>query len=179
MSIPKNWKPCTDTKAQVIFSEIIAEAKRRGYNYNGSDLMVYTKNTTAYGECRSQPTTKPTLPHYYSWIGVHKSVLNNYRVLTEVLVHEIAHSFVPELHHNRIWKTIGDDIGSKFGVSVRPTASTDYYESKGVVITPTAQYIVQCPQCGSRWEYFRMCKSVKDPAAFRCGKCGSALTRVK
>ena len=179
MPIPKNWKPCTDTKAQAIFSEIIAEAKRRGYDYNGSDLMVYTKNTAAYGECRSQLTTKLIIPHYYSWIGVHKSVLNNYRVLTEVLVHEIAHSFVPELHHNYVWQTIGDDIGSKFGVSVRPTASTDYYESKGVVITPTVRYIVRCPQCGSQWEYSRMCKSVKDPAAFRCGKCGSALVRVK
>ena len=179
MPAPKNWKICTDTKAQAIFLEIVAEARRRGYNYNGSDLMVYTKNTSAYGECRSQLMTKSFVPRYYSWIGVHRSVLNNYKVLTEVLVHEIAHSFVPELHHNHVWKTIGDDIGGKFGVSVRRMVSADYYESKGVVMTPAARYVIQCPQCGSRLEYSRMCKSVKHPATVRCGKCGSALVRVK
>ena len=89
----------------------------------------------------------------------------------DTLLHEVAHyitmilnPFKNENHSNKwldIFKTLGGS-GEIYGVE-----------------TAKPKYILECPHCKEQYNYFRMCKAVKNPSNYICSKCHKELNRVK
>lgn len=175
---PRTWTKCNDKEAKALFDEVLKEAENLGYRPHVlPDLMVFDA-TSYYGMCRSKKYGK----YYRSSIGINKKILMSRAILTEVLVHEIAHSVAPGEKHGPRWKKIGNTIGKRFGVTVERIKPQEFYKEEGVSIEedePEIKYIVECPCCHQRWEYARASKTAKHPELYRCGECKTELVRIK
>lgn len=175
---PRTWSKCNDKEAKTLFNEILKEAESLGYHPHVlPDLMVFDA-TSYYGMCRSKKYGR----YYRSSIGINKKILASRVILTETLVHEIAHSVVPKEKHGPKWKKVGNLIGKRFGVDVERIRPSDFYKKEGISIggeEPEAKYIVECPRCHQKWEYVRNCKTVRHPELYSCCKCKTELVRIK
>lgn len=92
-----------------------------------------------------------------------------------VVVHELLHTCPGCFNHGKKWKEYAQIIRNKMEISVNRTES---YEALGLVKPETKEkikYIVKCSGCGMEFPRRRMCKLVKTPERYRCGKCGNML----
>lgn len=67
--------------------------------------------------------------------------------IEDTLLHEIAHALVgPDHGHGAVWKRKCREIGAK----------PERLAAPGIKTTAKPNYVMECPNCGRRWERFRM-----------------------
>ena len=167
--IPRTWYECTEPEITNMYEDVHQQARRLGYYIDKPKLYVY-KSTRRFGECRTRGDV--------SVIALNEKFLECPEKCMETLVHEYAHAINPKDHHGVEWKSIGDDIGKHYGVSMSRTTP----ESEvGIKISKPKdiKYIVKCPKCGAQWRYERASKIVQHPEKYRCGHCKCELIRER
>lgn len=89
--------------------------------------------------------------------------LNSEEIVTDTLLHEIAHALAPAYsHHNHEWKRIAREIGCN--------GERCYGEE---VATPPKRYTLECPECKKIIHKDRVRKGVA------CGSCCKKLNGGK
>ena len=110
-----------------------------------------------FGSCRFNPR--------FITLSKHLTQLNDYKVVKNVILHEIAHALVgPENGHNWVWKQTAIEIG----------CDGERCYSKEDTILVERTLIAKCPNCGK--EYYRFRKPRKQ---YSCGKCSGGSYNEK
>lgn len=168
--VPRTWHQCNNEEILKIYKEIINEAERLGYNTKSPVLFMY-KSTRNWGLCRTS--------HDISYIALNEVFKENPERCRNTLIHELAHALSPSDHHGNKWRSIGDNIGAKWGITMSRCNSSDEIGLKMPKKEYKNEYIIECPKCKVQWHYQRMTKAVKKPSVYMCGKCKQKLVRVK
>lgn len=166
---PRTWHQCNSEKILEIYKEVLNEAERLGYNTKSPALFTY-KSSRNWGTCRTV--------RGISYIGLNEVFKQDPEKCRSVLVHELAHALSPQDHHGNKWRSIGDNIGSKWGIKMSRCGSSEEFGLE-MPMKETDKYTIECPKCKMQWHYMRMTKVVKAPETYRCGRCNQKLMRVK
>lgn len=146
------------------------------------------------------------IPLYWSagknTLGVyHRSKSNKYIKVTKYLaldtnqfrktfVHEYAH-YLNHIRndgagHDCNWYTLANKLGTKWGYRIERLNNifnddtvNDACKQALKSTVETSKYVVECPICGHKWYYNRMCDSVRYPHLYTHTKDGGKLVRVK
>lgn len=173
ISIPRTWKTCRNPDILRVFNEVCTEARNLGYVFKEPVLYII-KSTSSWGRCKFNCETNE------SAIALNEVFLKNPEACRNTMVHEIAHSIAIGDHHGDKWRAAGNNIGKKWNIDVQ---RTNNYESLGVEsIRKQAdlnKYVLKCRKCGHEYYHARMCDSVRNPSAYRCGCCKGDIYRVK
>lgn len=164
--IPSTWKEINDSEIDRIFESILREANDLGYLPDVHYELYRFKSTQYWGMCRT------TFSSEESVIGLNECILKSEEVLYKVIVHELAHACVPKEHHSARWERIGNEIGKRFGVTVK---RCDDYSDLGCTLEErkTAyKWVCECPHCGMRYERQKKTAIITNAKNYSCGRCG-------
>lgn len=90
----------------------------------------------------------------------------------ETIAHEVIHCVDGCMKHTGRWKEIVQRFNAAYGTHITRTCSAPKS------YTENAPYKIACEKCGNTIGYARMCKSVKHPELYSCGRCGGDFKRV-
>ena len=98
-----------------------------------------------------------------------------------VLAHEWIHAILEYrgIHecHGTYFKRIMNKLNDNgFNISVH--TNTAELKNDGIIVTPGTKYILKCEKCGKTWDFYRMCKTVKQASKCKHNGCGGSITRV-
>ena len=92
--------------------------------------------------------------------------------LYETIAHETIHTVDNCFDHKGLWKVIANKFNQAYGTHISRT------DTVPKAMVETAPYVIECEGCGYKIGYHRMCKSVKHPEYYLCGRCGGNFKRV-
>ena len=103
-------------------------------------------------------------------IEISKSIMNDEKLLTQTIAHELLHTCPYSMNHSARWKCYANIASGILGCSIkRVYINTQEKEAK---------YILKCLACSKEIKRIRISKAVKNPSKYRCA-CGGKLVRVK
>ena len=116
-------------------------------------------------------------------IGVSKRILEDsvpdYKTLS-VIVHELLHTCKDSIDHGTVWKKNARKVMEKYPeLTVTRTYPYTFFGFSVEEQIKNTPYVFQCVGCGVYSWHFGKSKMVKDPARFRCVKCGGGFKRIK
>lgn len=105
----------------------------------------------------------------------------NYDIQVNILAHEWIHAILAYIgiheSHGTYFKRIMNKLNANgFNISVH--ADFNELRESGVTVTPGTKYILKCEKCGKTWDYYRMCKTVRNASKCNHIGCGGRITRV-
>lgn len=130
---------------------------------------------------------------YERYIKLTKYLALDTNQFRKTFVHEYAH-YLNNIRnkgkgHDYNWYVLANKLGEKWGYKIERLENIQGNENineacKQALKRPrktaeTAKYIVECPICGHKWYYNRMCDTVKYPHVYTHTKDGGQLTRVQ
>lgn len=113
----------------------------------------------------------------YFKIELSPIIFNNENLLYNTIIHEMLHTCNGCFGHTGQWKVLADKVKSTYGYDITRVTNIREYG-----IEPSkrkTKYIVECPNCGKRWGYQRMCNVVKYTNLYKHIPCNCALVRNK
>lgn len=181
-----SWKPVKDNRIVALYSEVIAEALRKGflrYLDEKPPLRISGKLRRAIAFCyqhrvdckssRACIVLSDALPYQSD------------DFIRSTLVHELAHAICPlEEKHGERWYHAAYEIGKRWNYLPSRCASSckskDFNETlKKLHPKAVTEYKYQlvCPSCGRQFSRYKsMCAAVKRPR-YACGVCHTTLWR--
>ena len=106
----------------------------------------------------------------------------NYDSQVNTLAHEWIHAILAYIgiheSHGTYFKRVMNKLNANgFNISVH--ADFDELMDSGITVTPGTKYILRCDKCGRTWDFYRMCKKVRNASNYKHTGCGGSLTRVR
>lgn len=161
--------------------KLAAECERdlRSIGISPGCVDHWTVNTRAkrrWGLCR---TSKPG--HFD--ISISERLLQDDvddQAAKDTIMHELLHTVKDCYGHTGLWKELAEQVNRVLPQYTVKRASSE--AEKGVETTEraqTVQYTVRCTKCGKEYNRVKASKLILHPEKYRCGLCGSRLTRVK
>lgn len=93
-------------------------------------------------------------------------------ILYDVIAHETCHTIDGCFNHTGLWKYISTKFNKVYGTHIsRTTRIPD-------AVADSSRYVLQCPKCGCRIGYHRMCNAIKHPEQYECRTCKVDLVRI-
>ena len=103
------------------------------------------------------------------------TVLNDRRLATTTMVHELLHTCPGCQNHQQDWKAHAAKVSQAMGLDIQRTI---FVEGENPVLRhEEVKYLLVCQSCGKVIRRKRMSKAVKHPSKYRC-PCGGKLKRV-
>ena len=98
------------------------------------------------------------------------------KALLDTVMHELLHTCPGCADHQETWKRYAAMVNAAYGYDVKRCTSP---EEKGIKPTlENVRYRFRCTACGSIVERTRASAFTKNPAGYRCGKCGGTFERL-
>lgn len=99
--------------------------------------------------------------------------------LRDTIIHEMLHALTPKSGHKGKWITLANKVNraSKGKYNIKRCGDYDGIHEDELDKKNKPKYIIKCKKCGTTWNHYRMCPSVKHPERFRCG-CGGDIKLV-
>ena len=129
--VPRTWKLCSNQQIQAeydrLWEEIATQAKNTGIPPTNKPSLFTFGGHGSLGICRSaiDPAYKNRRRYVSLGIGINKVFLNHPDKVTETLIHEIAHAFVPEDKHGTEWKRLGNPVAKRRGLTITRLSSLE------------------------------------------------------
>lgn len=183
--LPKSWTRSDNELLNEIFRDVMAEARRLGYDLSGLTLspFVFPKSVgkTSGGTVYGQTRYNDRLNRVYIGFNAGLVASHDRQKILPVVVHEVAHSVKSARNdgHGDIWRKIGNAIGEPYGVTVESHVKDEERVENIAPVKRPDKYAIGCPTCGTSYGYARMCASVEHPEAWLCHKCRTKLVRIK
>lgn len=183
--LPKSWKRSDDALLNEIFRDVMAEAKRLGYDLSGLTPypFIFPKSAgkSSSGIVYGQTRYNDRLNRVNVGFNIGLVATHDLQKILPVIIHEMAHSVKTARHdgHGDIWKKTGDLIGEYYNITVERRVKDDERVDDIASVKRPGKYTIGCPKCGASWGYARMCASVEHPEAWQCHKCRTTLVRIK
>ena len=155
-----------------LYRGIVDALERLGYHPNKLDRpIMWHDSVKEFGTTYR----KKTDDGYKYWIKISKVLTEadgNPINLYETIAHETIHTIDGCFDHRGLWKVIANKFNRAYGTHISRTSEVP--ES----MIENSPYIIACEKCGQRIGYHRLCKSVKHPEWYVCGRCGGKFVRV-
>lgn len=158
-----------------LFDKVKNELKSLEIPISDDILGIHVNNRTKkrLGACKIEK--RPGKNPLYS-IEISRSVLQcTEEQICSVIAHECLHTCPQCFDHGKKWKEYGEKVSQALGYRISRTIETEEMGIKPAPGEEKVKYIVVCQNCGQIYERKRMCPLVRDPAKYRCGKCGMPL----
>ena len=115
-------------------------------------------------------------------IVISKRILNDKypeKYLKETIIHELIHTCDGCTDHGSGFKRIARIINKELGYNIKRCASPDEAKIYHEMYKPKERkYSIECPKCGSRWNYKIKCNTYKHPERYRCSRCKATLRQI-
>lgn len=155
-----------------MYKGIVEAVEALGYHPNKLERPIYWSNSKrVFGNTTKDCRFKT--PKYY--IDISKPLtlaLDNPFELYETIAHETIHTVDGCMDHGPKWKKIVGLFNAKYGTKISRTSSLP----EGLI--ESSPYVLECTECGKRFAFQRMCKTVKFPELYQCGECKGDLKRI-
>lgn len=92
----------------------------------------------------------------------------------QTLAHEVLHTCPGCRNHGAVWKEYAGRMNAAYGYAISRTGTC---QALGVPQQKPVRYLLECRQCGMRFERAKLSPLVKHPERYRC-KCGGKLSRI-
>ena len=158
----------------ILGSNLIKQLKDIGIpiSNNISEIKINNKAKARFGACK----IKKSIQGKSFIIEISSEILECERKrISEVMIHELLHTCPGCFNHGKKWKSHARKVEALLGYTIK---TTQKYEDFGIDIpvrNEEVKYIVKCAGCGAEFQRKRLCKLVKNPEKYRCGKCGNIL----
>lgn len=124
-----------------------------------------------WGSCRK-------LPDGGCRIGISPKLLEApIDALKNTLYHELLHAATDVTGHTGRWKQLAAYVSRTLHTDITRTAS---FEDKGLDPDEdeTVRYRFECTGCGIRVLRYRASPFTRNPARYRCSRCGSSFRKI-
>lgn len=172
----ENWKVNDNAEIGKIYDEVWDEATRLGYTDKVEKPRLYLyHNTKSFGM-----TVQDRKDLSRAVIAVNRVFLNDPKLATETIVHEIAHATVNSHeasyhNHDDVWTKYGNAIGKKFGVTVKEKGTPNDLGLKPEMYP----YHMGCPKCGTMVNFTYAAKMWKNAESYNCNACGEPIAKIR
>ncbi len=153
---------------------LIKELKNVGIpvSNNIGEVMINTRAKARFGACKA----KKTILGKSFTIEISSEILGcDTKAISEIIIHELLHTCPGCFNHGKKWKLYTDIVETRLGYTIKTTQKYEDFGLEKPASKEEAKYIVKCSGCGIEFHRKRMCKLVKSPEKYRCGKCGNIL----
>lgn len=171
---------------QRTFDDCIQMMDEIGIDYGYiKSVTVNTRAKGRWGQCRSEfkgwnVYGDPTYSHTINISSILLDERTPLEALQSTIIHEILHTCPGCQNHGRNWEWRAEKVKRELGYKINVAESADDKAISSEVIKDynKPKYKVRCKKCGREVGKYRMCKIIKYPENWRCGKCGGDFERI-
>ncbi len=139
---------------------------------NISEIKINNRAKARFGACKVK---KGILGKSYI-IEISSEIVEcNTKIISEVIIHELLHTCPGCFNHGKKWKSYASKVESSLGYTIKTTQKYEDFGLDRPDEKEEIKYVIKCAGCGAEFQRKRLCKLVKNPEKYRCGKCGNIL----
>ena len=192
MKIKRTWSPCMDKEILIIFYEILERSRDLFPTLfeHCTPKLYIDSSTRSLGKCATkynksytklelkQAIKNKTFCYKEAIIVLNKYILTDKEKIRETLVHEFGHFVSPLEHHSYIWRANANKIGEIYGITNQRLDDSNIIQQSPEFLKDI-KYIIECPQCHTKWYRQKQTEIVVHPEHYRCSTCKERLVRIK
>ena len=139
---------------------------------NISEIKINNRAKARFGACK----VKKSILGKSFMIEISSEILEcDTKMISEVIIHELLHTCPGCFNHGKKWKLHASKVESLLGYRIKTTQKYEDFGLDRPEQKEEVKYVVKCTGCGAEFHRKRLCKLVKNPEKYRCGKCGNIL----
>ena len=96
--------------------------------------------------------------------------------IKDTILHEMCHALPNGMNHKSQWQFYANKVNRLFGYNIKRLADSDDVSTK--IVQNSANYIIECLNCGHKYYYQRMTSKLKNLNNCSCGKCKGKLQLI-
>lgn len=84
------------------------------------------------------------------------------KALSSVIIHELLHTCKNSMNHGKVWQNNAKRVKLLLGYNISRVNSDEELGISEIVAPLKYKYIIECPECKTRWPYMKKGKYVKS-----------------